>query len=350
MSIETEITSTTSELYFDLTPEGPITTISSEIAVSILCLTNQCENTKQVSREWKNLTFTATINLKKHELKQAISLLTEQLYPGIQCIEDLAELQTAHQFLSGYVITFGEIQRLFLIAKGLSIGFLRKLPEEEKNQLQTLTPQLPNSMKDIFDLTTDENTNLETYFTLLQSRLCLSLHDQGKAVFSAIQKYGINFCKLQMATDPMLEEDRGSAVVEAIESNDQELALVLLATGPISEEALGSAAMTAAQNDNAEIIEALLATGLISEQARGSTVMMAAQNDNIEIVKIVLAKGPLSEGARDVALMTAIQNGTIEIVKLLLANGPISENIRSKAVKKANKHNNQELLELLKKI
>ncbi|MFI5344474.1 MAG: ankyrin repeat domain-containing protein, partial [Chlamydiales bacterium] len=307
-------------------PEGPIRTISPEILESILFLTNHSESTRFVSHIWNDLTFTAAKNSKNQELKQTIPLIIEKLNPGThaECIADLAELQEAHRSLSDYVTTFAEVQRLFLIEKGLVIGILRKLPVEERDQLQeALDEELPDSMKDLFEISklnlrTVKNINLDTFFTLLQSY------------------------------QPLSKKDRGEAVVQAAEINNLDFVKLLLANGPISKLFRGAAVDAAAKSNNIELVKLLLANGAISEIHREYAVLKAAKNNNLELFKLLLADGPISEWYRGVIVMKAAANiYNKAIVRLILAKGSIIPYHRGLAVEEAAKNDNQDLLQLL---
>jgi hypothetical protein len=233
--------------------EGPIMALPSEIVGYILFHTNDSGNARLVNRDWNiiNSTNVTTVkNAQKKDLKQTILLLTEILSPDThaKCIAALVEVQDAHQSLSGHVTTFSEARRLFLISKGLLVGILRKLPEEERDQLQkAIGDELPDSMKDIFKICTlhvipsitdfsknseIEGVDLETFFILLQS--CTTF-TREKAIEAAVNRDNIGCLKLLLASGPISELQRSIAVLKAVQRNNVECGKVLLANGPILE-------------------------------------------------------------------------------------------------------------------
>ncbi|MFI5344475.1 MAG: hypothetical protein ACHQUC_09670 [Chlamydiales bacterium] len=308
--------------------EGPIKTIPTEILQSILFLTNHSESTRLVSRNWNVLTFTPAKNSNIHELNQTISLITEKLNPDThaECIAALAAVQDAHE--SCYVNTFAEVRRLFLINKGLVIGILRKLPEEERDQLQiAIGEELPDSMKDLFeisklDLTDDlaavENLDLDTFFTLLQSCQPLSMDDREKAFFLAVYLDDIEFVKLVLADGPISEYHRALAVCEATENNNPDLVRLLLSKScqPLSIDDREKAFFLAVHLDDIEFVKLVLADGPISEDHRGFAVYEATENNNPDLVRLLLSNGPISEDHRELAISTAIENNHQELLSL----------------------------------
>jgi hypothetical protein len=308
-----------------LLQEGPIRIIPTEIVGSILFLANHSESTRLVSRVWKALTLTADKKANGHELEQTFRLITEKLNPDTyaKCIADLAELQGTHQSLSGYVATFAEVRGLFLIDKGFGIGILRKLPSEERDQLQiAIGDQLPDSMKDVFKISklhpqTVKNVVLDTFFTLLQSYQPLSGYQRGWAVSTAAENNNIEFVKLLLADGPISENLLGRAVMIAAKNNNLKLARLLLANGPIHDQDRAAAVENATVNNNPELVELLLANEPISEYYRGQTVILAARYNHLEIVKLLLANGPISEEQREEAVRLATKNNNPELIRLL---------------------------------
>lgn len=273
--------------------EAPITTILPDLLELILIFTNESENTRLVSRHWNVLTFTAFIKIKTQELKQTIQLITEQLDPGAQCTADLVKFQNTHHFF--HEGTFAKVRNLFLTDKGSVIGIFRKLPMQERDQLQiTIGNQLPDSMKNFFEISRVSlwyvpNVDRDTLFTLLQSYQ------------------------------------------------------------PLSKEARHLAILDAARNNNTEFIKLLLADGSMTYADREVLLMQADRLNNLEVFKLLLAIRPISERTRELSFVEAARLNNLEVVKLLLANGPISETIRAIAIDYAIANNNPEMVQLLRK-
>jgi hypothetical protein len=257
-----------------LPEEGPVRTIPLEILTYILFLTNDSERNLLVSHYWKDLTFTTAKNANSLVLKQSIQWITEKLNPDAysKCIADLAELQKVHQSLSDDIPIFAEIRQLFLISKSLIIGLLRKLPEEERDQLQIkIGDQLPDSMKDLIeisklDLESVDNVDLDTYSMLLKSYQTLSIEDRGDAVLHAAEINSTEYVEILLANGPISEEDRGAAVCEVV-----------------------------ARYGNLELVELLLANGPISEDDRGMALQRASRNNDLELITLLLANGPVPQ-------------------------------------------------------
>jgi hypothetical protein len=239
-----------------------------EVVERIIFFTNQNENTRLVSWSWNDLTFRDDKKSKQQELKQTIQLITETLFPNehAQYIADLAEIQAAHHFLTKFLTTRTQTQRLFLISKGFVMGVLRKapedfgvaidirhmlpegyknvilpMPEEGDHRRKTISTRLPDSMKDIFKLagfnlfhSPIENDDIAIFFTLLQSYHTLLEEGRGTAVHHFVKINKIEFVKLLLADGPISEFFRGYAVEEATKNNNLELVELLQANEPIS--------------------------------------------------------------------------------------------------------------------
>jgi hypothetical protein len=220
-------------------PEGPIRTISPKILASIPIFTDESE----VSRIRNDFAFSAEKS-KKQALEKTIALITEKLDQNThtQCIADLAELQDVYESRFSEAASFIEIQQLFLAVKGVGIGILRKLPEEERDELQVaIDDQLPGSMKDLFeiadlDLESVGNVDLDTFFILLQSCQPLSIDNREEAVFRATSLGNSEFVELLLADGPISEEERGLIVCKAVKNNNPEIVKLLLAHGPITDD------------------------------------------------------------------------------------------------------------------
>jgi hypothetical protein len=296
MSLQIEKIPTANQIsLLDLIPEGPITTISPETLESILFFTNQSRFTRLVSRKWNDLTFAGIENFKKREIKQTIRLIIDKLNldTHAQFITDLAEIQDAHHSLTKFLVTPSQIQRLFLISKGVVIGILRKLPEEKSDQLQiALSEELPDSMKDLFvisklNLKRIKDIEQDTYFTLFQSCRPLSITDRGKAFSVAIRIKNIIFVKLLLADGPISVHVRGWAVCKAAKKDNLELAKLLLTNGPILIDDRGWAVYKAAKNNNQKLVELLLANGPIPQFHLLWAAEAAEENDNPELVQLL---------------------------------------------------------------
>lgn len=327
----TPITKRNRPLYFELQtaqptsiPEGPIKIITPEILEYILVLTNQSETTQWVSREWKGLTLSSVKYSKKPELTQTIQLIIEKLnpYKNVQCITNFAILQNVQQSFSDSAATLEHVHQYFLGGKSLVVCFLRRLPENERNQLQNaIGPQLPNSMKNVFeisklDIRTVKNVDLDTFLTLLQS-------------------------------DHLSKSERGEAAVHAAFISNFEYVALLLANGPISDKCLTKIIWQAAAENNLEFLKWVLANGLISAMHLGMAVWAAAEYDYPILVKWLLTYGPISELYRGCAVVEAARSNNLELVKLLLADGPISKGDQAFALDEAIEINNPELIQVL---
>jgi hypothetical protein len=288
-----------------LVQEGPITALPSEIVGCILFYTNDSGSARLVNRDWNIINFTTVKNSQKNDLKQTILLLTETLSPDThaECIVALAEIQEAHHTLSGHATTCSEARRLFLITKGLLVGILRKLPEEERNQLQkALGEELPDSMKDLFKICTlhlipsitdfsngsaTEDVNLDTFFVLLQSYPDLTMFMRARAVSAAANRNNIGCLKLLLASGPITDDTRGNAVFTTVQRNNIEGVKLLLANGPISEVYRGRSVWHATEINNIELAQLLLDNGPISEEDRKGILWLAARKGNTELVNLL---------------------------------------------------------------
>ena len=226
--------------------EGPIKKIPADIVGSILYFANESESTRLVSQDWNERTF-AVVTYKNQELERTISVIIEKLNPDTQaqCIAELGELQDAHQFKSKFVVSFPEARQVFLTNKGSLVGILRKLSEEERDQLQNaIGDELPDSLKDVFEISklhfmsfeNVNNVNVDTFFTLLQSYQPISMDDRGTAVANL---NNIEFVRLLLANGSISTESRGVAVSRSVFENNLELVRLLLANGSISTEYRG---------------------------------------------------------------------------------------------------------------
>lgn len=334
-----------------LLPEGPFGTIPLEIVESILFFTNNGESTRLVSWIWKDRTFPAAKNSNIHELQQTILLIAENLNPDkhAQWITDLAEIQDTHQSHSNDAATFAKVKQLFLINKGLVIGILRKLSVEDRNQLQRkIGHQLPDSMKDIFKISTldikaakdIQNLNLDTFFTLLQSCQPLSVEDREAAFFAA--SYNVGFVKLLLTDGPLSEKVRKYLGFP----NDPAFIKSVLANNSNSEEFLGEAACRVTDAfsscyDVEKRVKLLLGIGSISEKMRRKAAIQAFYNNRgLEVVRLLLANGPTSKEHQEKALwMVADINpyrnsqeffDKEELLRFLLETWQISEELREK--------------------
>ena len=306
-------------------PEGPIKSISFEILEYILFLTNQSEITQWVSHAWRDLTFSSVKYSRKTELIQTIQLIIERLNPYTHAlsITNLTILKNVKSF-SEYVVTFEKVNECFLVGKGLIVCILRNLPENERIQLQkALDRDLPNSMKNVFEISTlnirtVESVDLDTFCTLLQSDQPLSRHDREEAAIHAAFINNLEYLKLLLANGPISERCRAKIVCFGVESNNLKLIKWVLVNGSISEKHLGQAVWVAAENNNPILVKWLLAYGPISSFYRGLAAVEAARNNNIEIIKILLVDGSISEEFQNFEIYVTKELNNPELIELLL--------------------------------
>lgn len=335
-----------------LLPEERFGTIPPEIVESILFFTNQCERTGSVSRDWNDLTFNAAKYPNQQALEQTIPLIAENidLDKYAQCISNFVDLQDMHQFLSGYADTSAEFQRLVLINKGLVIGILRKLSVEDREQLQIeIGAELPDSMKDIFEISTLDLSTVtgiarDKFFTLLQSYQPLSKVMRSTAVVHATDINNIEFVRLLLTDGSISSLDLKQAVFNAVINNNPELIELLLAKSSNSEQMRGLAVGSATGYNNLELVRSLLANGTISEGLLTLAVESAIEHNNLELIKLLLDHGPLSD---DSLALLAGQSNNLEFIELFLANSLDSKYTRGTAAWYAARNGNLESLVLL---
>jgi hypothetical protein len=274
--------------------EGPIKTIPADIVGSILYFANNSESTRLVNQDWNERTF-AVVAYKNQELERTIPLIIKKLDPATQaqCIAELTDLQRALSPLVFNQLTFREARFSFLDNKAELVIILRKLPENERDQLQNaIGEELPNSLKDVFEISTLNirtvgNINVDTFFTLLQSYQPLSRDDRGWAVANAANFDNMEFVKLLLASGPISMEDRGWAIQIAAYRNNLELVKLLLANGPILERSRGFIVLRAVSDNNLELVKVLLAGGPIPHEDRRAAIWVATVNMNLELVHVL---------------------------------------------------------------
>lgn len=271
--------------------DGPFQYLPADLVRQILYLSNNDGSAGLVSKNWNNLTF-AVVKERNQELKNAIPRIIEKLSPDTQaeCIAELAQLQEAYPVNAHFVVSFPEARKVFLAGKGALVGIIRKRSEEERDQLQvTISKELPDSLKDVFEisklnLNTFENVDLDTFLTLLQSFPPLSMNDRGPVVYRAVCLNNIEFVMLLLANGPIAPSYRRWAVYDAARNNNLELVKLLMNHGPMFKNHQGLAVYDAARSGNLELVKLLLAYGSISEYHRVWAIAQAAWNQNFEIV------------------------------------------------------------------
>lgn len=372
-------------------PVGSMETLNPdypELIERIIFFTDQSDksNTRLVCRAWNDLTLSACKYPIKQDLKQTVSLLSENLDQNKhhRSLAKLVKIQDMFQSLITFLVTPAQTRRLFLISTGCILGVLKNLSAARISPLQQMIGhQLPISMNRIFQFTamTLEASILtgdfDVFYILFHSCRHLSKEALGRAAIAAAEKGHTRMLRTLLSNGRISTVDRGTATYKATTNThpdcvqwlldngsisehhrgisvraacmtkNEKLLRLLLENGPIPDSFLMEAIIYAGTMKNIDLARFILTRGTISEKPLGYGVKFAAKNNDSELLPLLLAHGPIAEEDRGAAVCAAAEHDNFELVECLLTNGPISEEDRGEGVRLAAIHNNPTLMRLL---